>query len=410
MNARAATAIRRHSLTWLVAANAVGVLLGTLLLRPEWNDVLAPLTYGRWVPLHLDWQLYGWCTLPLVGMLCRHYVPADTRGASAVRLALGVWSAGLLLGGASWLNGEVGGKLFLDWSGRAQSFWIFAGLVLWVGLVVQAHRRTDIRVWAWVLLGVLGAVPPLLYWAELPGSYPPVNPGSGGATGASLLGSTLGVVGIFGLVPWLLRLPPAADPRPRRWFAGAFLLSLALYAGLNHGDASHHSPEQILGLGSLVIWLPLTWLYGRTFEWTPVSRRWLGAAFAWWCLLVVTGWLDFLPGISERVKFTNVLVAHSHLAMAGVVTSLNLALLLNLGPAPGRQQGSFWLWQAGCVLHVAALGWIGWREGVEPGVLYVRGGVADLCYGLRLAAGLVMLAASMHWLFTLGRHANEEIT
>ncbi len=77
------------------------------------------------------------------------------------------------------------------------------------------------------------------------------------------------------------------------------------------------------------------------FGWAPVSRRWLGAAFVWWCLLVLTGWLDFLPGISERVKFTNVLVAHSHLAMAGMVTSLNVALLLNLGPAHAPSLRSF---------------------------------------------------------------------
>ncbi len=61
VNARLVSTIRRHSLGWLVAANAIGVLLAMLLLQPELNDWLAPLTYGRWVPLHLDWQLYGWC-------------------------------------------------------------------------------------------------------------------------------------------------------------------------------------------------------------------------------------------------------------------------------------------------------------------------------------------------------------
>ncbi len=75
MNARVATAVCRHNLGWLVAANLVGLLLAVLLLWPGLNDLLAPLTYGRWVPLHLDWQLYDWCSLPLVGVRFHYYLP-----------------------------------------------------------------------------------------------------------------------------------------------------------------------------------------------------------------------------------------------------------------------------------------------------------------------------------------------
>lgn len=117
MNPRAVTAVRRHSLGWLVAANLAGLWLAVLLLWPGLNDLLAPLTYGRWVPLHLDWQLYGWCALPLVGLLFHYYLPEDDRAAFAARLSLAIWSLALLAGGLSWLAGGVGGKLFLDWAG-----------------------------------------------------------------------------------------------------------------------------------------------------------------------------------------------------------------------------------------------------------------------------------------------------
>ncbi len=407
MNARAATAVRRHSLAWLVAANAVGVLLAVLLLWPELNDRLAPLTYGRWMPLHLDWQLYGWCSLPLVGVLFRYFLPPDERAAFTGRLALGFWSAGLLAGGLSWLGGQVGGKLFLDWSGLARNVWMFAGLVLWLGLVWQARRHPRVSRWAWGMLLGLGAVPFLLFWASGPDTYPPVNPDTGGATGASLLGSTLGVVGLFGLIPWLLRLTPVPGTRARRWFAAAFALSLSFYAGMGHGDTSHHRPDQIVGLGSLVIWIPLVWWYARAFVWAENSLRWLAAAFGWWGLVVLTGWLDFLPDVADRLKFTNGLVAHAHLAMAGLVTSLHVALLLNLAPARAPHPAGFWLWQLGCALHVGVLLWLGWIEGADPSVLYLRGGVADVCYGLRLLAGAAMLVASIDWLGTLGRHAEQ---
>lgn len=57
MNPVLARSVARHALAWLAAANAVGVLLAALLLWPQLNRALAPFTYGRWMPLHLDWQL-----------------------------------------------------------------------------------------------------------------------------------------------------------------------------------------------------------------------------------------------------------------------------------------------------------------------------------------------------------------
>src|ERR1035441_11035060 len=58
-----------HSLFWLVFSNAVGVLIATLLLVPSLNSVLGEWTYGRWLPFHLNLELYGWCSLPLVAFL-----------------------------------------------------------------------------------------------------------------------------------------------------------------------------------------------------------------------------------------------------------------------------------------------------------------------------------------------------
>ncbi|MGD2113822.1 MAG: hypothetical protein PVG07_02145, partial [Acidobacteriota bacterium] len=62
-----------HSLGWLAAGNLVGLLLATLLLAPGAGSALAPLTYGRWMPVHWNAQLYGWLALPLVGLLLHVY-------------------------------------------------------------------------------------------------------------------------------------------------------------------------------------------------------------------------------------------------------------------------------------------------------------------------------------------------
>lgn len=399
-----AAASRRHSVGWLVAANLVGLWLAASLLWPQAGDALAPLTYGRWAPLHHNWELYGWGALPLVGVLLQYYLPANATGTRAGRTALAGWSLALAVGGVSWLAGANSGKLFLEWAGIARVLWSVALLLFWALLMRGAWpRRREYPWWAIGMLLLLGVVPFVLYWAADPRVYPAVDPDTGGATGASLLGSTLGLLAIFGLLPWLLRLPVRAPAssifRRKRLYWFYFVLSVVLDVVIEHGNVTHHDVGHIIGLGSLIAWVPLVWRYTRSFEWPVAARRWLAAAFVWWLVLCVTGFLTFLPEVADRLKFTNGLVAHAHLAMAGTVTALYGAILASLGA--GWEMGrhwSFWLWQGACALHIGALLWLGWREGAEPAVLYVRGGVADWCYGLRFLAGAAMLAASLDWL------------
>jgi cytochrome c oxidase cbb3-type subunit I len=391
----------RWSVAWLVAANVVGVLLAAELVWPGLGDALAPLTYGRWMPLHMNWQLYGWCALPLVGVLLAWCVDErHPRAKRHVTAALGAWSLALILGGVSWLGGVTSGKLFLDWHGWARAVLPAAMVVLWTVCAAHAWWRRGQGAADYLRAAMLGGllfVPGLLYWTAGRDVYPAVNPDSGGATGASLLGSTLGLVMIFGLLPVMLRVKKLSEAWRTDWFWILLAGSCAVFAVIDHGNASHHSAGQILGLGLLVVWVPLAAVYFRLFAWTASARRWLLAAFVWWLLLVVTGWLTFLPGLSERLKFTNALVAHAHLAMAGLVTSLNFVILRQLSPA-GEPRGNFVLWQAACAVHVAVLLAMGWRERDYAGELFRGENWTQAGYAIRLAAGAAMTVASVRWL------------
>ena len=388
-----------HSLFWLWSANLVGVWLAAVLLWPALGDLVAPLTYGRWMPLHLNWQLYGWCSLPLVGVLL--YWCLDERHGGArvhARIALGAWSLALILGGASWLGGLSSGKPFLDWRGWARGLLPAAMIVLWT--VLAAHtwwRRNSLgtpgRILRIGILLALAVVPPALFLSSGPDIYPAVNPDSGGATGAALLGSTLGVVTVFGLLPVMLARKSTTTVS---WFWGALALSWGIFAALDHGSTSHHSVQQIAGLGLLLGWIPLLIIYWRKFDWPVDARRWLVAGMGWWLLLVATGWLTFLPGISERLKFTNGLVAHTHLAMAGLVTSVNAAILHTLGGG-WKRDGSFWLWQGGCVVYVALMMTLGFQESENAGALFRSEAWTQFYYTGRLISGLAMTFASGRW-------------
>lgn len=398
-------AVAVHSLGWLVAANLVGVWMGICLLWPAVGNVLAPLTYGRWAPLHLDWQLYGWCALPVVGVLlawCFDGRHPQARGHA--QLALGSWSLALVLGGVAWLGGTVSGKLFLEWHGWSRPLLPLAMHILWALLAAHSwwqwrNLPTAQRVLRLVMLTLLLAVPSVLFWSTARTIFPSVNPDSGGSTGASLLGSTLGIITIFILTPVFLGLAPR---RPTRVFVGLLAASWVVFAAIDRGNVSHHVMPQMVALAILIAWIPLLPMAWSRYAWPEAARPWLRAAAGWWGLLVLTGWITFLPGISEALKFTHALVGHAHLAMAGLLTSVNAAILIVLaGRAVPR--AVFWLWQGGCALYIVAMFILGGAETDQLAAVFRSEPWTQGLLLARLAAGLAMTLGSMRWLASFVR-------
>lgn len=410
----------RHALAWLVLANAVGVLLAVLLLHPRLAVLLGAAGYGRWMPVHMNGQLYGWCALPLAGLLLKMYWENGYDGGRGAQAswALRGWSLALACGCAAWLLGVTSGKLFMDWHGWARPVLPLAMLGLWVMLAGWEESRNDTRgrVGRVTLLIALFCVPWIFWLAAGRGVFPTVNPDSGGATGTALLGSTLGIILVHGLAPRALGLGAGkasnkAGSVPgvhfwRRAYWGWAIVSMVLFACVDHGDASHHGLGQILALGSLLVWAPLSWGYLRSFEWPAGAGRWLVAGLLWWAVLLASGWLTFLPGMSERLKFTHALVAHAHLALAAYVSSLNWALLIALGAkAPGRW--SFGLWQGACAVHIAVLAVLGALEQEHTAQLFLGAPWVQGLLSVRMLTGLVMLGVSLAWLVRQCRRGNE---
>ncbi|HMB55045.1 MAG TPA: hypothetical protein VKU40_17135 [Thermoanaerobaculia bacterium] len=404
-----------HALAWLTVTCAVGLLMATLLLVPRANGMLAPWTYGRWASLHLDLALYGWLALPLLGLLLHHYRPEVAAGGGRwASLAIEIWSAALLVGAVSWLAGGTSGKLFLDWHGPAR--WAFVSALAAVAVLLAiltlrgaaTARRTAEPAHRWwlpraALLAVLAAVPWALAAASDPAAYPPVDPTTGGPTGASLLGSSLAVAWIFLGAPYLLRLErkPAATNRRAAWLTVLLVLHSLAYAVLAHGDHSHHEVLQIAALVSLA---PYAWWLPRhllSFTWPLPARRWMGALLAWGGLLLATALVTFLPGVLDRVKFTNVLVAHSHLAMAAFATAFAALLLIAVDAGAGRVLAAPWpfaTWQGGTLLHVVALTAAGGLEAADPSVAFRPSVALTSLYAGRWLAGAAMTAAALAWL------------
>ncbi len=384
----------RHALGWLVAGNAAGLWLSLLLLFPSLNT--GEWTYGRWMPVHLNVQLYGWTALPLVAWLLAIY-DVPRRWAEAATWA---WTAALAAGVLSWLGGVSSGKIFLDWKGVPLLAFTAALVFLWC--VLAAGWWTHRKSWSPLKgrsslagLAALALVPWGMLQASSPEVYPPVNPDSGGPTGAGLLGSTLVVVGLLMLLPRACGLEQKRPGVP--WQTLGYLAACwVVFVVAEAIGGSHRDPLQIVALGLLLPWPWLVLRDWRTFRWPEEPHGWCVATLLWWALLVVSAWIEFLPGILDRMKFTHGLVAHSHLAMAGFTTAFCALLLRLTGHRFGRLSSSV-AWNVAAFTMVVVLAATGWGE--SAGVAWMAEAPAWRTAALvvRALCGLVMLGASVHW-------------
>ncbi len=398
-----------HSLFWLVVANAVGLLIAILLLFPSLNSLLGEWTYGRWIMVHMNLELYGWTSLPMAAFLFKVYGADRGPFAQWCRPVLWVWSAALAVGSYSWLSGHSSGKLFLDWSGYARIFFPLAMVALWLLLLVSfvrswnstANLTLSSRTAKIAGLLLLLAVPVVIFIASSPNLYPAINPDTGGPTGASQLESSLMIVAILLMLPFGLIRRKAGSSRTVA-VAWTFLVAESLLClFLGRADISHHRPAQYLSLASLLVWVPLIPAYYAAFEWRTKTRRWRIAFLTWWSVLVVTGWIFFLPGVLDHFKFTDGLVGHSFIAMAGFTSSLLILVMVQLLGEDGwifNQTRSFYAWNLGVLAYVVLMTVAGWREGFDPAFTIVPGTARNLLYTLRLGSGLLMFAASLDWL------------
>ena len=110
----------------------------------------------------------------------------------------------------------------------------------------------------------------------------------------------------------------------------------------------------------------------------------------------------FLPGILDRVKFTDALVGHSLLAVAGFLSAYVVFILVQvLGEQDAwvlNRAWSFYAWNLGVLAYVIVIMIAGWIEGADPAFTIVPGVSRNLIYIIRLLTGIAMLAGSVEWL------------
>lgn len=392
--------VARHALAWLAVSCALGLALATLLSFPNLGLVLGTFGYGRLMALHLDLALYGWTAIPLLGLLLAFF-EIDARPREA-RALVALWSATLTAGAVSWLRGRTSGKLFLDWTGGARTvFLALLGLLL-AALVARTASRWRVSPGPKALrvatLGALATVPPAMALATRRNLYPPVDPTSGAPTGVSLLASTLTLVLVLLALPRLAGLERRPGHPGLGWaLLGALAVHSAVCLMLFGPDRPADDGRELAAIASVLPWVVLVPLDYRRFAWPRSAQAWFRATVAWGVVLAVSGVLQFLPAPLAAARYTHLLVAHAHAAMAGFTSSATFVILeLGLaGPRPLGGRPAFVLWQGGSALHVAALAGVGVLEVHDPAAV-LRGSVAvSALFALRWCAGATMLGGAL---------------
>ena len=281
-----------------------GFICRCCLLAPDLQ--LAEWTYGRWVPVHLNVQLYGWTSLPLVAWLFSIYeVDRSKARRLGTRRGVGVDR------GAGRRRVSLARRRRLPEKsssiGRAARLWGFvaAQVLLWVVLAAAWRERS-------------GA------WSK-----------SDGVRLAGRIGRAGAGAGVAGLRRIARRLsaggphdrrPDGLQPvrfiadrggpdavaaaggggfdRHARNTRGIWIFFAALMAGVRRdrsaSAARTSTPHQI---GAMLLLLPWVWWLPRDwagFDWPEGSASWRGAMFGWWGLLVVSGVLMYQPGVLDR--------------------------------------------------------------------------------------------------------------
>lgn len=402
--------LTKSSLFFLLVGNLIGLLLSILLAFPDTNFLLPEVNFGRLVPVHLNFQLYGWSAIPLIGLILNLFLDKNQWIHRTASLPVFIWSLSLCIGAISWVLGYSSGKLFLEWQGFAKYVFLFNLGILWCFTAYSyflgqfKEDTKGAKILKVVLIAILSSIPFIFYQALSPNLFPPINKISSGATGSSLLLSTLAVIFIMLILPLILKVTRVRAINTYFVFIFFFLHAfLSKYINLSH--STNFDKDQIIGLSSLIIWIPLIYLYYRDFKFHKCSRQWLLSCLFWGTILTLTAIYMFLPPQLIVAKFSSYLVTHVHLAMGGFISSLCMIILTSL-PNTNSHLGDkklFSLWHIGLLMHFTSTIILGYLEYQTSGILYhYPGSLADgvqYDYILRIIAGTILTYCPMKWLF-----------
>ena len=392
------------------------------------NEFLSP---GRWRMVHTNVVLYGFLANAYLGALHWCTPRLTLHPVLSRKLSWFVFVAWQLLVVATILALLGGHAQAVEW-GEAPPV-IDAGILLLLAMVVVNFTHPILRVRGpmyaalWYFIVSFAWVVPLYAMGNLVPQYL-AGDGSGAITKLVLYESVhLGVMPIAcGLIYYFV---PIMVDRPiwshRLAMVGFWcLVIVAPWGGIIYiapGSVSRTwqtvGTIGMLGHATVAATLIINFIAttrGAAFKVrSSVANRWLGAGMFCYLIVGIQGALLGSPVFQDVVRFSDWVIAHSHLVMFGALGFWMLGIMTHLMP---RLLGArcwwsntlnawhFWLSCIGLLLMVTALIVAGWRQGTmwrDP-IPWAQTVLSTAPFWLlRTVAGLVMIVAQLLFVWNM---------
>jgi len=409
---------------WLLVGTVLGLIASLKFDMPDWLSRVAPLTFGRVRPAHLNAVTYGWaslagagCLLWLVSRLC--LVPVQLRKSLIASAAL--WNLGLIYGTGAILFGYSRGVEWLEYPLPAAGM-IAAAFLLFAASILQTFRRRTVPhlyVSLWYAVAAVVWFPFLYVVANLP-VYSGVTHAAVnwwyGHNALAVWFTPIGLALAYYFIPKVIGRPIYSY-----YLSLLGFWSFALFYnwnGIHHlvGGPVPTWLQTISIIASVLMVIPVmavavnhhlttagNFRYLRT---SPTLRFTVVGAM---CYTAVSfqGSLEALRDMQEVVHFTHYTIGHAHLGVYAFLTMILFGAMYYITPRvakwnwpqPKLIKLHFWLTAAGIGIYVVAMCTGGVLQGyamndpARPFVEVIR--LTRPWLGMRSVSGMMILAGHL---------------
>lgn len=364
------------SVTWLVIAISLGIVMATEFVAPDFLAGISWLVFPRLRQAHVNGLAFGFLSMAMIAGWY-YIVPRLTKtGIHSEKLGnfvMVLWNLALAGGVAGLVLGYTQAKEY------AELIWpvdmlIMAALLLTgynIFRTIATRKVEHLYVSLWYIMGSLIWFPIVfaignVIWAPPAGALFGLNDAIWGwFYGHNILGLWF----TTGAVPIIYYIIPKETRRPLYGYTLA-LIAFWFLAFFYSGVGTHHIlqapvPEWlktisvICSVGLLIpvlafvinVFMTLRGSWRALYYSIPLRFVVTGAAF--YMLVAFQGSTQALRGFNAFIHFTNWTVAHAHLALLGFVGFTMMGLIYYIMPRVCSRTGQ-------CLLYSERLGWIHW--------------------------------------------------